>query len=57
MEKIEKIKKIMAKDEMKLVLMVLLGVVVLCFAVSAVKLIRRKKKCKKLALGEMCEQC
>ena len=54
--KMEKIKKVMSKDEMKLVLMILLGVVALCVMISAIKLVCRKKKRKNAALGEMCEQ-
>ena len=54
--KLEKIKKVMSKDEMKLVLMILFGVVTLCLTVSAIKLACRKKKRKSDALGEMCEQ-
>ena len=56
MMKMEKIKKVMSKDEMKLVLMILLGVVALCVMISAIKLVCRKKKRKNAALGEMCEQ-
>lgn len=56
MMKMEKIKKVMSKDEMKLILMILFGVVALCFMISAVKLVCRKKKRKNVALGEMCEQ-
>ena len=56
MIKMEKIKKVMSKDEMKLVLMILFGVIALCLTVSAVKLVCRKKKRRSDALGEMCEQ-
>ena len=55
MIKMEKIKKVMSKDEMKLVLMILFGVAALCLAVSAIKLACRRKKRKSDALGEMCE--
>jgi uncharacterized membrane protein YhaH (DUF805 family) len=55
MIKMEKIKKVMSKDEMKLVLMILFGVAALCLTVSAIKLACRRKKRRSDALGEMCE--
>ena len=57
MIKMEKIKKVMEKREMKLILTVLLGVVILCVMIAMLKLACRKKKRSSNALGEMCEQC
>ena len=57
MIKMEKIKKVMEKREMKLIITVLLGVVILCVMISMLKLACRKKKRSSSALGEMCEQC